>query len=325
MDLSFVRKLLLIPLRLCVGWGLSPRLLGLIGATMLVLLRVSIGWHFYTEGVDKRDAGNWTAKPFFANANGPFAGEFRTLVWDWDGTYRLNLGWFKQTSAVFREQVKQHYGFDKEQSDAAQANYVNAVKQYEWVISENAADLEEYELGRERMERLNSSGLEKEVRDGVASLGGQREAIRREWQGKAAPALKQIDTIWENYEADQNKIATEDQRASRGFLKFIKPRTNRIDTSVIDRFVPYFDIVVGLCLLFGLLTPVAALAAAGFLGSVFLSQLPPSSGPSSTYYQLIESMACLVLAGTGAGRFAGIDYFLHLIVRKVWGVQSDEY
>jgi len=30
-------------------------------------------------------------------------------------------------------------------------------------------------------------------------------------------------------------------------------------------------------------------------------------------------MACLVIAGTGAGRFAGLDYFLHLIVRKVWG------
>lgn len=320
-----MRKLLLIPLRLCVGWGLSPRLLGLIGATMLVLLRVSIGLHFYTEGIDKRNAASWTATPFFANATGPLAGEFRKLVWDWDGTYRLNRGWFLQTSAVFREQVKQHYGFDKEQSDAAQANYINAVAQYDWVISENAADLEEYELGRERMERLNTSGREKEVRDGVASLGGQRETIRREWQGKAAPALKQIDTIWENYEADQNKIATEAQRASRGYMKFIKPRTNRIDTSVIDQLVPYFDIAVGLCLLFGFLTPVAALAAAGFLGSVFLSQLPPSSGPNSTYYQLVESMACLVLAGTGAGRFAGIDYFLHLIVRKVWGGTHDEY
>ena len=104
----------------------------------------------------------------------------------------------------------------------------------------------------------------------------------------------------------------------------IKPRTNVIDTSEIDRIVPIFDIAVGLCLLFGFLTPVAALAAAGFLGSVFLSQLPPSSGPSSTYYQLIEAMACLVLAGTGAGRFAGIDYFLHLIVRRVWGGESED-
>ena len=184
-----MRKLFLIPLRLCVGWGLSPRLLGLIGATMLVLLRVSIGWQFYTEGVEKKDAGNWTATPFFANANGPFADEFRKLVWDWDGTYRLNRGWFMKTSAVFREQAIWHYGFDEEQKAQAQANYANAVAQYDWVISENAADLEEFELGRDRVKELSSGGHKKDVRDGVASLGGQRDTIRREWQGKGAPAL----------------------------------------------------------------------------------------------------------------------------------------
>jgi uncharacterized membrane protein YphA (DoxX/SURF4 family) len=75
---------------------------------------------------------------------------------------------------------------------------------------------------------------------------------------------------------------------------------------------------IGICLLIGLFTPVAALAAAGFLGSVFLSQFPPSSGPGSTYYQLIECMACLVIAGTGSGRYAGLDFILHTIVRKFW-------
>ena len=87
---SFVRKFLLFPLRLAVGWGLSPRLLGLIGATMLVLLRLSIGWHFYSEGVDKRAAGDWSAAPFFANAKGPFAEQFRQMVWDADGKLRLD-------------------------------------------------------------------------------------------------------------------------------------------------------------------------------------------------------------------------------------------
>lgn len=324
LDLSYVRKLFLIPLRLCVGWGLSPRLLGLIGATMLVLLRLTIGWHFYTEGMEKHQAGNWTAAPFFANATGPLAHDFRKLVWDWDGRYRLNQGAIMITFASFRDQAGQHFGFDKPQVAQAQANYVKAIEQYEWVLATNAADLEEYALGRERIERLNSDELEKEIRDGVSSLGGQRSTILREWQSKAAPALKQIDTIWQNYEADQNRVATQDQQNAAGYLTFVKPRTGTIDTSTIDRVLPYFDIAVGLCLLFGFLTPVAALAAAGFLGSVFLSQLPPSSGPGSTYYQLIESMACLVLAGTGAGRFAGLDYFLHLIVRKVWG-EAEEF
>ena len=82
-------KFVLSPLRLCVGWSLSPRILGLTGAVMLVLLRLTVGWHFYSEGIDKKEAGNWTATPFFANAKGPLADNFRQLVWDADGGFRL--------------------------------------------------------------------------------------------------------------------------------------------------------------------------------------------------------------------------------------------
>lgn len=283
---------------------------------MLVLLRLTIGWHFYSEGVDKRDAGNWSAAPFFANARGPMAGQFREMVWDYDGAYRLNEYANMVVFATFRDQAAQHFGFDEEQARRSQLAYAAAVDQYKWVIDENAAELEEYELGRERMKLLDTDKQERAIRDGVSSLGGQRETIRKEWIGKAKPALKQIDTVWDNYEAAQNALATPEQLEANGPLRLVKPRTNRMDTSVIDGLVPYFDIAVGLCLLLGFFTPVAALAAAGFLGSVFLSQYPPVTGPGSSNYQLIECMACLVLAGTGAGRFAGLDYFFHLIVRK---------
>jgi uncharacterized membrane protein YphA (DoxX/SURF4 family) len=317
-------KFLTFPLRLCIGWGLSPRLLGLIGATMLVLLRISVGWHFYSEGVDKRDAGNWSAAPFFANAKGPFAEHYRGMVWDVDGKFRLDRKAQMLWLATFRDDVAIHYGFSEDQKRQAQANYTKAVEQYDWVLSTNAAELEEYVLGRDRIVNLDTNEEAKQLHDGVSSLGGQRDTIRREWNQKAALALNQIDTIWKSYEAAQNELVTDEQLAAeRRSLRLIKPRTSEIDTSVVDGIIPYFDIAIGLCLLLGLFTPVAGLAAAGFLGSVFLSQFPPSTGPSSTNYQLIESMACLVLAGTGAGRFAGLDYFLHLIVRKVWGVHPE--
>lgn len=328
-----MRKLLTLPLRLSVGWGLSPRLLGMIGVTMLVLLRVTIGIHFYTEGVDK-SSREWSAKPFFANARGPFAAEYHQLVWDAEGRFRLDVDAMKVWWAGYRNQVQTHYGFDKAQQQAAQQNYAKAVEQYEWVLSENAADIEEFELGRERIAILFGRSTadsedpaatmeqrqqEKAIRDSVSSLGGQRDTIRKEWLAKAAPALAQIDAISKNYEAAQNSIATQEQSESNPPLALVRPRTNRIDTSIIDPMVPYFDLAIGICLLFGLFTPVAALAAAGFLGSVFLSQYPPAAGPGSTYYQLIECIACLVLAGTGAGRLAGLDYFIHLIVRRASG------
>ncbi|TWT76652.1 hypothetical protein CA13_71490 [Planctomycetes bacterium CA13] len=313
-----MRKQIFLPLRLAVGWELSPRLLSILGALALVLLRVTIGWHFYTEGMEKYSAGNWTAAPFFVNAKGPLAEQFRGMVWDNDGSIRLDRDTVMLQWATVRDEVAEHYGFDKEQTRQAQANYAKAVEQYDWIISENAADLEEFKLGVARIAKLDSDP----VRDGVSSLGGQRDTIRKEWTGKGKPALGQINSLWETYIGTQNALATREQVDSTPAYKLMKPRSALMDTSIIDVMLPYFDIAVGLCLLFGLFTPVAALAAAGFLGSVVLSQFPPTTGPTSSMYQLIESMGCLVLAATGAGRFAGLDYFLHLIVRKVWGGPS---
>ena len=313
-----MRKLLLFPLRLCVGWGISPRLMGLIGVTMLVLLRLTIGWHFYSEGLDKKQAGNWSAAPFFANAKGPYADKFRQMVWDSDGAIRRNMDESMLMMAIYRDQIVNHYGFDEKQTQTAQKRYAAAVNQQKMVLSDNEQDLKEYDLGVQRIKELDGDPM----RDGVSSLGGQRETIRKENQDLIKPTLSEIDTLWSNYENSLNAIASADQFKAEGKLAFNKPLG--MDTETINRFVPYFDIAIGLCLLLGLFTPLAALAAAGFLASVFLSQYPPTTGPGSSNYQLIECMACLVLAGTAAGRFAGLDYFLHIIVRKSFGAQPKE-
>ena len=292
---------------------------------MLVLLRLTIGWHFYAEGVDKRRAGDWTATPFFANASGPLAGQFRGMVWDYDGKIRLDRQRTLKEFARFRERVKKHYGFDEQQAARSQQTFITAAGQHEWILSENGGELEEFELGRSRLQSLDADERESRLRSGVSSLGGQRETIRREWLGKGAPALKQIDSLWKAYEQSLNGLATVQQADEHGYLSLSRPSDAWIDTSVIDGLIPLFDIAVGILLLLGLFTPVAALAAAGFLGSVFLSNYPPATGPSSTMYQLIECLACCVLAATGAGRFAGLDYFLHLIVRHTLAVPDHEF
>lgn len=309
-----LRKALLAPLRLAVGWGMYPRVLGWLAVAMLVLLRLTIGWHFYSEGIDKYQSGNWDAKPFFSGARGPAASQFRQLVWDWDGAMRLDIEKSKLHFARFRDRVIRHYEFDEAQTRQAKANYVLAVEQLEWVLKNNATDIEEYQLGRDRIQRLE----EDYRRSGVASLAGQRETIRSEWTAQINPVLAQIDMVWRNYEAAQNAMASQDQVADKGPLLMGVPRERMVDTSLINQVVPYFDMAIGICLLLGLFTPVAALAAAGFLGSVFISQFPPVSGPGSTYYQLIEGVACLVLAATGSGRFAGLDFIFHTLVRKFW-------
>ena len=292
---------------------------------MLVMLRLTIGWHFYSEGIEKQKSGDWTATPFFANARGPLESRFQSMVWDHDGTMRLDRHQTMTQFNRFRRRAAKHYRFDKDQVLRSQAVLTEAGKDYDWVVEQNAADLEEFEFGKERLKDLLEDEREVRNRAGVESLGQQRDTIRSEWRGKATPALQQMDQLWTSYEASINALATREQADRHDYLRIGQPSDSYFDTATIDRILPYFDIAVGVLLLIGLFTPVAALAAAVFLGSVFLSQYPPSTGPSSTMYQLIESMACLVLAATGAGRFAGLDFFLHLLNRKIYGVRPAEF
>ena len=318
-------KILFAPIRLASGWGFSPRLLSVLGVAMLVILRLTIGWHFFSEGVDKRRSGNWTATPFFANARGPLAERFRGMVWDQDGSLRLNRDRTMTELNRFRLRAVQHYGFDEQQDQRSKSVLKEAGKDFDWIVQQNAADLEEFEFGKERLKSLQEDERQRRNRDGVTSLGEQRDAILREWRGKGASTLTQMNKLWNAYEASINALATREQVKDHDYLRIGQPSNSWMDTATIDWTLPYFDIVIGLLLLLGLFTPAAALAAAVFLGSVFLSQYPPDTGPSSTMYQLIESMACLVLAATGAGRFAGLDFFLHLIHRRIYGRGQSEF
>lgn len=307
-----MRNLLLTPLRLAVGWGISPRVLGIIGVTMLVLLRLTVGWHFHSEGSDKYRQVNWDSTPFFANARGPFADQFRQTVWDYDGAVRRDPAFTRWWLEQYRDGAAAYYSFGENEVKAANDALDQLLENLEIILAENANELEEFDLGRERLAKLKQD----EARLGVESLAGQIETVRKENDNKLKPVLSEIDQLWAGYEGTINSLAAPNQRAASPPYRLYKPRTAMVDTSVLNRYVPYFDLAIGWCLLLGLFTPVAALLAAGFLGSVFLSQFPPLAGPTSSNTQLVECMACLVLAGTGAGRFAGLDFFLHLLVRR---------
>ncbi|MEZ6091376.1 MAG: DoxX family protein [Pirellulaceae bacterium] len=295
-----------IPIRLATGWGPFPKKISLLAALMLVLLRVSVGWHFYSEGTDKfKD--DFDSSRFLNAARGPFEDYFHAAVWDRDGELRLNASATESRWKWYRKTAGTHFEFDEKQKKQADDVLKRTWGQYQYALESNADDIVEIEFGRRRLAELK---LKPERRD-VASLLGQRQTIEKEWRRKLDPILKEIDNAWRNLERDMNAIATDEQTRRYGYFELPPLRNQRIDTTVMDKYVPWFDCTIGVLLLLGLFTPVAALAAAGFLFSVFISQFPPANGPVSTYYQLIESMACLVLASTGAGRFAGLDSIIH--------------
>ena len=302
----------MLPLRLSVGWGISPRILGFIGVAMLVLLRVTIGWHFHAEGLAKYRQGDWDAAPFFANAKGPFAEHYHELVWDHDGKIRRDPEYTKWWLEGYANRAAEYFTFSDAERAAANESLEQLLASLELILEDNAGDLEEYELGLKRIEDLRAQ----QDRMGVESLAGQIDTVKSENDAKLKPVLSEIDQLWTAFEDQINSLAAANQRAESPRYQLKKPRSAMVDTSVMNDIVPYFDMAIGWCLLLGLFTPVASLLAAGFLGSVFLSQFPPEPGPLGTMNQLIECMACLVLAGTGAGRFAGLDFFLHMLVRK---------
>ncbi len=73
---------------------------------------------------------------------------------------------------------------------------------------------------------------------------------------------------------------------------------------------------VGICLLLGLFTRLASVTAAIFLLSIIASQPPWLGTYELTIFPIVELAGLLVLAGTGAGRWLGLDYFSWALFHK---------
>lgn len=292
--------------------------LGTLAIITLVALRLAIGWHFYCEGADKIPDPGWTAAHFFTGSKGPLKPLFEMMVWDGDGRVRLNYDRtesgrptidLQRTIALwdqYRARVEDHYGFDAAQKKEASKCLERWERQLEWYFDTNRDDIIQYFQGLDRRAANRKQRALKEV----ASLRGQAEKIEAELAAAAAPWLKQVDELWSGYDDALNALATPEQRA-RGRLTIPKPNPGFLNTNLIDRVIPWFDLVVGAMLVLGIGTRLAALAGAVFLFSIVLTQWPGAPGAVPAHYQAIEMFGMLVLAATAAGQFAGLDFVLY--------------
>lgn len=283
----------------------------------LVALRLGIGWHFFKEGTDKIKEPSWTAAHFFTGSKGPLKPLFETMVWDVDGRARLGYsvtpgGWPKidlePTLTMWQQyldRVVRHYGFAEAQQAKAEGVYKLWESQLKWYMAAHNDKILEYFQGLDR----RAANRDDSARQSVESLRGQADKIETELSSAAAPWLAQINALWQGYDDALNALATPEQQASRVQLGKIEP--GFLNTNLIDKIIPWFDALVGAMLIFGLGTRLAALAGAGFLFSIILTQWPGAPGALPTYYQTIEMLGMLVLAATAAGQFAGLDFVLY--------------
>ncbi len=277
---------------------------GIFGILALVLLRVTIGWHFYMEGVSKVRGGGFSSEGFLVAAKGPLAENFQSIIWDKDGRMRLNQ---EATNALFENaavQATRQFGFTDDQRRQVDRVKRQTIDKLNGVYAEAEEEIFKYWESFERVAKMKDSAMWNQV----SSLRGQRESIEQDRMASVRPTLAAVDAIWKQYEGRLNGIANSTQRELSGNFYFARPGEGQLSMRTIDQFIPIFDMCVGILLMLGLLTPLAAWAGAVFLISVVLTQMPGYPGTQPTYYQAIEALALIVLATTDAGRFAGLDF-----------------
>ncbi len=302
---------------------------GLLAIVALVALRFTIGYHFYMEGATKVREGNFSSKGFLTAAKGPLANQFKGLIPDYEGFIRLpelreNLTEADQKTSdddpdeklryakffaildSYKAKVVQEFKLETdEQKGQADLLTAQCKKELNEFVEEWQPQIVEYLRGYQRIERDRND----DAKTTVPGLRKQREEIEAKWRAIAAPLLPQVDRILDEYEADMNALAPEPEKDQpRKSVKFTLPGEGPVSVELVDKYLPIFDMVVGILLMLGLLTPVAGNRGRFVFVVRRVNTIPGSYGAQPTYYQAIEMLGCFVLAFADAGRYAGLDF-----------------
>ena len=251
----------------------------------------------------------FSAEPYLRASSGPLAPRFRALIPDVDARDKLDRDKIKASFRTIADAVAAHYGFDGEQKGKADAivrdrsavvdDWFEVVENRERV-NKYFADLKEVEAIENKPDAM-SYERELALKDRKA-VEADRKALVQDvepWTGTLRDALVALAT------PGQAKEATA-----------YKPPPTQMDQ--INLATMYGLSAVGLCLMLGLFTPLAALGGAAYLLSFYLS-MPPwpglPEGITEGHYRyvnknLIEMIALLALAATPNGLWIGLDAFL---------------
>lgn len=165
----------------------------------------------------------------------------------------------------------------------------------------------------------------------VESLRQQIETIKADIRSVRGKHAVEVQGIWDGLEQEMNAYGQSlaSPLESGWTLSEQVPLRKPFELNPahqlywINKIVPYFDVAIGVLLLLGLFTRITSLAAAGFLLGIIVTQplWVPGHDPK-IIWNIVEFGALLVLAATVAGRFGGLDYFLHVLFGRREGSPS---
>ena len=284
----------------------------------ILILRLVVGLHFFSEGTSKVKGGNFSCAPFLKQAKGPFAEYFTGMLDDHDGHLRLCLtnGSLIDTGPTiaiwehFVETSSSSARFDEEQNERARTVLKHSKDYLIRFFADNEAEIVAWAVAEDRLFGFARDGqYRQDVATQVESLRNQLQVIKSDRNAVAAAWLLEIETTWDELESRINQIA--DIQSAQDRLVLSRPyRQPWSRQDVIDRLLPWFDVGVGALLILGLFTRISAMAGVGLLLGVVATQPFWVLGVENTFNQWIEIAGLLVLTAMSAGRFGGVDYFL---------------
>jgi len=257
----------------------------------------------------------FSSRPFLQASAGPFRPLFRTLAGDIDGLERLTPAAAQAALDRRYAEILRHYErakapFTSEQQQRL-AKYRDALKAaIATTLSEPpiAPRIEDYRKMRARVATTASDGL---------AFGRERlDADRGKLDATADELIALANEPVAELSAQAQSLATLEQLAA-GPL----PRS-AVPGAWIDGVIRWGLTAIGLLLILGLFTPVAAVAAALQLAAFYLASPPwphlPATEMGGHYLyvdrNLVELLAVLVIAGAGSGRWLGLD----ALVERWW-------
>ena len=312
--------------------------IGALAVVALVALRLGLGCHFLYEGVWKiRHADEFSAKPFLTQAKGPVAPFFYAMVPDLYGRQLLHV----ETDADGKLKIPSDAIFARWKS--IRDNFLDYYRPRDPNDEKAAAKYEELKREAERMTDLFHNRLDKYLSTNVDDIKayfdaldrfqhdkerGQGAAFQKERRWNRMMELRQQADVWiKDIEAQETALENtlyslldEDQKKlgtpPAGWNPFTWGQMKLIDVAVTFGLT-----AIGLCLMLGLLTPLAALGGAAFMCFVVMTQpafpgIYPPDSPILGHALLvnkdfIEMLSLLVVAAASAGRWGGLDFFLY--------------
>jgi uncharacterized membrane protein YphA (DoxX/SURF4 family) len=284
---------------------------GFFAALAIILLRIAIGWHFLFEGWEKFTSTASGKEPFSAeiylrNAAGPLAPYFRGMVPDVNGLTLLDPTRLKASWSDEVTRVSDHFHFNQEQKTQAQKALEDNLQWADYWFHDPEND-------EKRQKYYHDLGKVQQIEADPNAIAFQRERAAEARRGVDADRRAITAPLVERGNVLRSaivKLATADQIMSAG----APMQWTSLD--YINQLTIFGLIAIGVCLMAGFLTSWAALGAATFLAMIYLSMppwpgVPPNPRAEGHYWivskNLIELLACLVVATTPSGHWIGLD------------------